>query len=100
MARLAASDCAPLPRCQEDPVAVGRRRVLMVAFHYPPANTPGALGILKFSKYLGEQGWDASVLTVPVNRCATPDAALLEQIPSAIRVHRIPFFDSKAVFAI
>jgi hypothetical protein len=68
MAGLAAFDCALLPHCQEDPVAVGRRRVLMVAFHYPPANTPGALRALKFSKYLGEQGWDASVLTVPASR--------------------------------
>ncbi len=72
----------------------------MVAFHYPPANTPGALRAMKLTKYLGEQGWDASVLTVPVHRCAAPDAALVAQIPSTIRVHRIPCFDSKAVFAI
>jgi glycosyltransferase involved in cell wall biosynthesis len=100
MAGRAASDCPPLPRRPEVPVAVGRRRVLMVAFHYPPANTPGALRTLKFTKYLGDHGWDARVLTVPVKRCATPDAALLRQIPPDIRVHRIPCFDSKSVFAI
>ncbi len=99
MAQLAASDYALLRR-HENPAAIERRRVLMVAFHYPPANTPGALRALKFSKYLGERGWDTSVLTVPATCCATPDAALLEQIPSTTRVYRVPCFDSKAVFAV
>ena len=40
------------------------KRVLMIAFHYPPLR--GSSGIqrtLKFSKYLPEFGWDPVVLT-------------------------------------
>src|SRR5262249_57167857 len=55
---------------------------------------------LKFTKYLGEHGWDASVLTVPESRHEATDVALLRQVPAAVRVHRAPCFDAKAAFAI
>ena len=77
-----------------------RRRVLMVAFHYPPAHAPGALRTLKFTKWLGEHGWTPSVLTAPPARAGSRDDALLEQVPATLHVHRAGCFDAKATFAI
>lgn len=39
------------------------KRVLMIATGYPPVNTPGALRIGKFTKYLPDFGWEPIVLT-------------------------------------
>ena len=45
------------------------RRVLVIAYHYPPEPTSGALRMARLAKYLPEFGWDPVVLTrdaVPV----------------------------------
>jgi hypothetical protein len=78
-----------------------RRKLLMIAFHYPPSNTSsGGLRPLKFGKYLGEFGWDSSVLTVPVHCHESTDPALLRQIPPGVTVHRAFCVDAKATFSI
>ncbi len=41
-----------------------KRKVLIVSFLFPPANTIGAVRIGKFAKYLPEFGWEPVVLTV------------------------------------
>ncbi len=38
-------------------------KVLIVSFHFAPANTIGAVRISKFAKYLPEFGWEPVVLT-------------------------------------
>ena len=40
------------------------RRVLVVAYVFPPAGGAGVQRVTKFVKYLPEFGWDCSVLTV------------------------------------
>ena len=40
-----------------------KRKVLIVSFYFPPANTAGALRVGKFAKYLPEFGWEPVVLT-------------------------------------
>lgn len=40
-----------------------KRKVLIVSFHFAPANTSGAVRIGKFTKYLPEFGWESIVLT-------------------------------------
>lgn len=78
-----------------------RRRLLMIAFHYPPSNTSsGGLRPLKFGKYLQELGWDSGVLTVPARCYQSTDDGLLQQIPQGISVHRSFCFDTKATLSI
>jgi hypothetical protein len=65
------------------------KRVLMIAFHYPPASvSSGIQRTLKFSAYLPELGWEPSVLTVHprAHEHRTPDQ--LRDIPSSIVVKR------------
>lgn len=80
---------------------IRRRKVLMITFHYPPSNTSsGGLRPLKLGKHLRELGWDSSVLTVRPECHASTDAALLQQIPAGIAVHRAFCVDAKTAFSI
>src|SRR6266849_4746699 len=67
----------------------GTKRVLLVAFHYPPdLSSSGVLRTLKFSRYLREHGWEPVVLTARENCYESTDPALLEQIPAGVEVRR------------
>lgn len=78
----------------------GSRRLLVVAFHYPPANASGTLRSLKFTRYLPQFGWDTSVLTVPERCHESLDPALLTQVPPAVRVYRACCLDSRQTFSV
>jgi len=77
----------------------GPGRLLLVAFHYPPANASGTLRSLKFTRYLPQFGWDTSVLTVPASCHESLDPALLAQVPPAVRVHHAYCVDSRRAFS-
>lgn len=66
------------------------RRLLIVAFDFPPRGATGALRVTKFARYLPDYGWQ------PVVVCAAPDAAtrdesLLAQLPPDLEVIRVPY---------
>jgi hypothetical protein len=72
------------------------RRVLVIAFHYPPDNSStGVLRTLKFTQYLREHGWLSHVLTVPETLYENRDLSLLRDVPGDVRVTRVPCFDAK-----
>ena len=78
-----------------------RRRLLLVAFHYPPIQ--GSSGVhrsLAFSRYLPEFGWDVSVLTVATRAHEQWLADNLKLIPSHVRVVRAPTWDAARHFAL
>lgn len=65
------------------------RRVLIVAFHYPPVK--GSSGIqrtLKFSAYLRENGWEPMVLTVSPRAYAQVSDEQMGEIPEGMLVER------------
>jgi len=71
------------------------KRVLMVAFHYPPcAGSSGVQRALKFSCYLPEEGWDPLVLTVNRGAYAKTSDQQLAEIPEDIVVKRSLCFDA------
>ncbi len=72
------------------------RKVLIVAFHFPPqAGSSGLLRALKFCRYLPESGWLPTVLTV--NRRAYPlqDLARVSEIPPEVSVVRALALDTQ-----
>lgn len=78
-----------------------RKRVLMVAYHYPPEHSSsGVLRTLKFSKYLPEHGWDPVILTVRENFYELTDPALAAQIPPGVEVCRTRAIDTKKTLSI
>lgn len=65
------------------------KRVLMIAFHYPPLR--GSSGIqrtLKFSRYIKTHGWDPMVLTANPRAYASTSADQMAEIPEGIQVNR------------
>ncbi len=78
----------------------GTKRVLMVAFHYPPdLSSSGVLRTLKFSRYLPEYGWQPTVLTVRESSYESTDPALLGQVPPGVKVRRTRAVNTKKTFS-
>lgn len=78
-----------------------RRRLLIVAFHYPPIQgSSGVHRALAFSKFLPEFGWDVSVLTVApgAHERIHPDHYRL--VPDHVEVIRARAWDAARHFAI
>ena len=40
-----------------------QKKLLLIAYFFPPFNTVGAIRAAKFAKYLPEYGWEPIVLT-------------------------------------
>lgn len=65
------------------------KRVLMVAYHYPPIQgSSGVQRTLSFSRYLADHGWQPIVLTVHPRAYPNTHDGQLRQIPSAVTVKR------------
>ncbi len=77
------------------------RRVLMVAFHYPPwFGSSGYLRTLKFSRYLPEHGWRPIVLTARPQAYPQTAEHQLGEIPDAVVVRRTFALDARRHLAI
>ncbi|NQV27610.1 MAG: hypothetical protein HQ518_24945 [Rhodopirellula sp.] len=59
------------------------RRVLVVAYVFPPAGGAGVQRVTKFVKYLPEFGWDCSVLTVANPSVPVFDETLSRDVPES-----------------
>ncbi len=66
------------------------RKVLIVAYYYPPLGGIGSLRPLHFSKYLIDYGWQPIVLTVADDKLYIHDESLIKQIPPQVPVVRAP----------
>jgi glycosyltransferase involved in cell wall biosynthesis len=65
-----------------------RRRVLVLAYYFPPVGGAGVQRTLKFVKYLAPLGWDATVVSTRSRAYAARDASLLAEVPPTTRVRR------------
>ncbi len=64
------------------------KRVLVLAYHFPPEGGPAVQRVLKFVKYLPENGYQPVILTAK-HPLVTRDASLLADLPAGVRVHRV-----------
>lgn len=64
------------------------RRVLCIAYFYPPSGGAGVQRPLKFTKYLPSFGWQPHVLTVSDGCFFAEDPSLNAEIGSTCTVHR------------
>lgn len=71
------------------------KRVLMIAFHYPPVRgSSGVQRTLKFSRYLIDNGWEPIILTAQARAYPDIGSDLLGDIPAGITVTRAFALDS------
>jgi glycosyltransferase involved in cell wall biosynthesis len=60
-----------------------KKRVLIVAFFFPPSNVVGAIRPAMFAKYLPDHGWEPTVLTVDAFR-TRPNTTAVELPPESV----------------
>jgi len=75
---------------------VAMKKILFIAYHFPPAGGGGVQRSLKFVKYLPEAGYLPIVLTIeaPDGRRWTPkDQALMDEVPAGVEIHRVSIPD-------
>lgn len=64
------------------------KKVLVIAYYFPPLGLSGVQRTLKFVKYLREFGWQPTVLTVGETGYYAKDITLLSEIDTSIEVIR------------
>ncbi len=68
---------------------IERKKVLIIAYIFPPLGGSGVQRTLKFVKYLRDFGWEPVVLTVDEGDFPFTDSTLENEIPQEIEVIRI-----------
>lgn len=67
------------------------RKVVMLAYHYPPLGGVAVMRALRFSRYLADWGWQPIVVCVDGGGRHEPrDPDLLQEIPAEVVVERVP----------
>jgi glycosyltransferase involved in cell wall biosynthesis len=64
------------------------KKVLIISYYWPPAGGPGVQRILKFSKYLPENGWQPIIIAPENGTYPAIDTTMLEEIPESCIVYR------------
>lgn len=67
-----------------------KKKVLMIAYSFPPMGGGRVRRSLKFAKYLPEFGWEPVVLTVKKPYAAEYDYGLLKELKGRVKVVRTP----------
>ncbi len=75
------------------------RRVLIIAYYFPPMGLSGVQRTAKFARYLPEAGWEPTVLTVRPGGYYAFDDQLLEEVEgSGVRIERTASLDPTRLF--
>lgn len=70
------------------PASADRKRLLLVAYNFPPVGGAGVQRPVKWAKYLGRFGWDVTVLTTLNPSVPVRDESLLADLPGEVDVVR------------
>jgi glycosyltransferase involved in cell wall biosynthesis len=69
------------------------KKVLIIAYYFPPSGGPGVQRVLKNVKYLRNYGWEPIVLTVENGQFPAIDESLFKEIPQDTKVFRTKIFE-------
>lgn len=76
------------------------KRLLIIAYYFPPSGGPGVQRVLKYTKYLPEFGWQPFVFTVENGTFPALDYSLLEEIPKDVEVFRTKIYEPYDLYRI
>jgi glycosyltransferase involved in cell wall biosynthesis len=76
------------------------KRVLFLAYLFPPIANSGTQRPLKFVKYLSQFGWQPTVVTAAHADGHRVDEAMLADIPAGVTVERVPMLNERVRDAI
>ncbi|MFK7843905.1 MAG: glycosyltransferase, partial [Rhodothermales bacterium] len=75
------------------------KRLLVIAYYFPPMGLSGVQRITKFVKYLPENNWSPTVLTVEPGGYFAFDSSLMEDLTNeSISIERTSAFDPTRIF--
>ncbi|WP_054683769.1 glycosyltransferase family 4 protein [Rhodothermus marinus] len=75
------------------------RRVLLIAYYFPPMGLSGVQRMAKFARYLPDYGWEPIVLTVHPGGYFAYDETLLAEVKAAgVSIHRTFSLDPTRLF--
>ncbi|MGD0121951.1 MAG: glycosyltransferase [Candidatus Limnocylindrales bacterium] len=77
----------------ESATAGTARRVLVIAYYFPPLGGVGVQRTLKYVKYLPENGWQPVVITPARPAYTVRDATLLNELQADLQVERTGSFE-------
>ena len=69
------------------------RKVLIIAYVFPPIAYAGTYRTLRFCRYLPKNGWIPHVLTVKVSDDLENDYSLLNRLPREAKIYRTGTID-------
>ena len=69
------------------------KRVLIIAYYWPPSAGSGVQRWLKFTKYLPEFGWQPVVFTPDNPSFELKDEGLLKEVPKDAEILKIPIWE-------
>ncbi|RLA51359.1 MAG: glycosyltransferase [Gammaproteobacteria bacterium] len=70
------------------------KRLLMIAYHYPPCHgSSGLQRTLAFTRYLTRYGWDPALLTVSVGAYEKTSNSLMNAVPADMPIERVMTLD-------
>lgn len=72
---------------------VSMKRVLVIAYGFPPAGYVGVHRVFKFCKYLHASGWEPIVITIKADAVQFTDPHLGAELPAGIKIHRTRDWD-------
>lgn len=76
------------------------KRVLVVAYYWPPAGGSGVQRFLKFVKYFRDFGWEPIVYTVDGADYPAYDPGLLADVPEGITVLKQPIWEPYTLYKV
>ncbi|HEU5292770.1 MAG TPA: glycosyl transferase [Cyclobacteriaceae bacterium] len=77
---------------------MGEKKVLIIAYYWPPSGGSGVQRWLKFVKYLPSFGWKPYVFTPENPAFELQDESLLKDIPAEAEIIRFPIWEPYAIF--
>ncbi|HYF02300.1 MAG TPA: glycosyltransferase [Patescibacteria group bacterium] len=69
------------------------KKVLIIAYYFPPSGGPGVQRVLKHVQYLTDFGWQPIVLTVSNGDFPARDESLMKKIPAGTIVERTHIYE-------
>lgn len=69
---------------------MSRRRLLAIAYFFPPLAGGGVHRVLSFARHLPARGWDVTVVCAGAGDYWVRDESLLASVPAATEVIRVP----------
>lgn len=82
---------------ENENVISNRKKVLIIAYFFPPLGGAGVQRTLKYVKYLRDFGWEPVVVTVGKSNYFAKDESLINEIPKNIEIIRIDDFFEEEV---